>query len=74
MAKRSKQTTTSPLNPPASTLAKLGSIIVHAEEATSTNGHEFDWHTFHTLLADPEVQAWLKGMQDLAMLPVKRNK
>lgn len=59
-------------NPSPGLLSKLGSIIVHAEELLSPKGHEFDALALKTALADPEVKEWLKGMNDLAMLPVKR--
>ena len=60
--------------PSLSLLAKLGSIIVHAEEGASTDGHQFDWAAVSTLLSDPEVSEWLAGMRANALLPVKRIK
>jgi len=60
------------LCPPAALLAKIGSIVVHADEMLSMDGHEFDRHALQSLLADPEIQAWLKEMGKLAMIPVKR--
>lgn len=62
----------SPLKPSAALLSKVGSILVHVEEATSAKGHAFDWHVVEALLTDPEVRAWLEGMRKLALLPVKR--
>jgi hypothetical protein len=59
--------------PPVSLLAKLGSIIVHVEEAHGEGGHVFDWVVLGNLLADREVQDWLGGMRDKALLPVKRS-
>ena len=61
------------LTPPPSLLCKLGSIIVHMEEATEPGGHEFDVHTMKQLMADPEVEQWLADMRAMAMLPVKRS-
>lgn len=61
-----------PLNPTPSVLCKLGSIIVHAEEASSPGGHPFDVVALRQLLADPEVAAWMEGMRAMAMLPLKR--
>jgi len=61
-----------PLSPSAALLCKLGSIIVHAEEGLSIDGSEFDLAAFRSLVEDPEVLAWLKAMDDLALLPVKR--
>jgi hypothetical protein len=62
-----------PLTPAPVTLAKLGSIIVHAEEAASTHGHYFDRIALETLLEDADVVAWLKGMRELALIPVRRR-
>ena len=61
-----------PLKPPVSLLVKLGSIAVHAEEHWSTTGHVFDRTAAEQLLQDKEVRAWLKAMNKMAMLPVKR--
>jgi hypothetical protein len=61
-----------PLKPSASLLVKLGSIIVHAEELLSPNGHIFDHAALQTLMQDAEVQQWLKAMGAMAFLPVKR--
>ena len=63
---------TNPLKPSSSLLSKLGSIIVHMEEATGPKGHPFDEQVMRGLLKDPEVSKWLKGMRKLALLPVKR--
>lgn len=60
------------LRPLPALLAKLGSIIIHAEEAASPGGHPFDAEAVKALMADVEVQDWLRGMANLAMLPVKR--
>ena len=59
-----------PLKPSLALLAKLGSIVVHAEEMISPNGHRFDRAVFQALLGDPEVRTWLKAMT--VYLPVKR--
>lgn len=61
-----------PLNPNAGLLCKLGSIIVHADEAASPGGHAFDVDTIRALVKDPEVVAWLDDMDGMALLPVKR--
>lgn len=65
--------TVDPLHPPASLLVKLGSIIVHADEALGPGGHHFDVQTMQTLLEDPEVERWLAEMDVLALLPKKRS-
>lgn len=59
---------------PASLLIKLGSCIVHADELLSPQGHEFDRSAFISVLADPEVQAWLASMERLALVPLKRDR
>jgi hypothetical protein len=62
-----------PLHPPASVLAKIGSILVHVEEYGSPGGHPFDSVAAANLMADQEVQDWLLAMADLALLPKKRS-
>ena len=67
----SKKKTISDVTP--SLLAKLGSIAVHAEEMVSTDGHHFDRIALDQLLKDSEVREWLQLMDDLSMIPKKRN-
>lgn len=62
-----------PLKPSASLLCKLGSVIVHADELASPNGHDFDRIALATLMQDAEVKAWLSSMQAMALVPLKRN-
>lgn len=52
--------------------AKVGSIVVHAEEATSAHGHAFDLEVLRTMIQDPVVQNWLARLRELALIPVKR--
>lgn len=59
------------LHPSLALLMKLGSIIVHVEEAAEPGGHEFDMTAVRQLLLDPEVRAWRHDMG--AMLPLKRS-
>jgi hypothetical protein len=54
-------------------LAKIGSIVVHADEAASTSGHAFDVAALRALLADPEVVAWLEAMRATSLLPLRRT-
>ena len=61
-----------PLKPSVSLLSKLGSIVVHADEATSAGRHEFDIVAIKSLLDDTEVKEWITDMG--AFLPVKRSK
>jgi hypothetical protein len=61
-----------PLNPSASLLCKMGSVLVHVEELTSPKGHIFDHQAFKTAYSDPEVQAWIEEMSKMGFLPVKR--
>lgn len=58
--------------PPVGLLAKLGSIIVHVDEAAGEGGHEFDWVAIRSLMADREVQEWLVAMGNKGLLPKKR--
>lgn len=62
-----------PFKPSATLLAKLGSAIVHADEAMSDQGHAADEAAFRSLLTDQEVQDWLAAMQVNALVPVKRD-
>lgn len=59
------------IRPGIGLLAKLGSIIVHADEMLSPDGHEFDADALKVLLYDEEVQQWITDMGPL--LPRKRT-
>lgn len=61
------------LKPSTKLLVKLGSLIVHYEEAVSADGNPFDWTVIDSLREDPEVKEWIKSMNELGMLPVKRK-
>lgn len=61
------------LNPRSEVLIKLGSALVHADEAMSENGVALDEVLFRNLLTEPDVEEWLKAMGDLALLPLKRG-
>jgi hypothetical protein len=61
------------MKPSATLIAKLGSIVVHMDEATDFLGHHFDVIAMRQLVADPEVQSWLYGLRLHAMVPVKRS-
>ena len=62
-----------PLNPGAALLAKIGSILVHVDEATGEGAHHLDWQAVKGLMDDPEVTSGLEGMDALALLPKKRR-
>lgn len=64
--------TKTPLAPDAALLVKLGSIVVHAEEMLSPNGHQFDRIAIESLLNDASVVAWMASMGAMGLLPVKR--
>jgi hypothetical protein len=70
MKRKQGDTILNPLEPSLPLLMKLGSIIVHAEEAISPLGHTFDIEAMKPMLRDPEVQAWIKAMG--VYLPLKR--
>lgn len=65
--------TQDPLNPSAQLLIKLGSIIVHYQEYTSGKGHEVDKSAIDSLLEDKDIKVWMKEMNKMAFLPIKRN-
>jgi hypothetical protein len=59
------------LHPSTELLCKIGSALVHADEAMSPSGHPFDAEEFRQRFNDAEVQAWIKAMGPL--LPLKRS-
>lgn len=61
------------LKPNVTLLVKLGSIAVHAQELTSSDGHAYDKVALDQLLHDTEVSDWMKAMDKMAFLPKKRN-
>lgn len=61
-----------PLNPTASLLCKLGSIMMHAAEMMAPHAHTFDRVALEQLLDDPEVREWQKAMDAMGMLPKMR--
>ena len=60
------------LEPPVTTLVKLGCIAVHVKELLSPKGHEVDRMELQMLLDDPEIVAWMAKMNEEALLPVMR--
>jgi hypothetical protein len=52
---------------------KLGSAIVHADEAMGEQGHAADEAAFRSILSDPDVAQWLDSMHALSLLPLKRG-
>lgn len=73
MAKMSKGLDATAFRSSASLLIKLGSLIVHAEEFMSKDGHPLDKAAFDSVRGDPEVVAWFNYMNGMAFLPVKRK-
>ncbi len=63
----------SALSPSASVLIKLGSLAIHVEEGMGPRGHPYDVVAIQGILADPELQEWLKEMDSMALLPLKRS-
>jgi hypothetical protein len=45
---------------------------VHADEMLSAFGHPADADAIRSLLADEEVDAWLRNMREKVLLPEKR--
>ena len=60
-----------PTEMPITLISKLGSIVVHAQEAVSPKGHVFDRTALEQLINDWEVVAWMESI-DPVLLPVKR--
>lgn len=61
------------LHPSPALLCKLASIIVHADEYLSEDGHQFDLDALKSSLHDPEVTQWLDAMSAASLAPRKRN-
>lgn len=61
------------LNPEASLLCKLSSIVVHTDEFLSDDGHYLDKAALQDLLVDEEVVKWINEMTKAGLAPVKRN-
>jgi hypothetical protein len=61
------------LKPTPSLLCKLASAVVHADEFLSVNGHAADRIALNSILADPEVKAWIEAMSAASLAPMKRS-
>jgi hypothetical protein len=61
------------LRPKPALLAKVGAIVVHADELLSPGGHAFDRAALRSLLDDPDVGQWLQEMRRMALVPRKRT-
>ena len=53
--------------------ARIGSALVHAEEFMSVRGHTFDKESFNAIMNDDDIRAWLKKLDDIGLLPKKRD-
>jgi hypothetical protein len=62
-----------PAQPKMGLLCKLVSIVVHADEAMSSDRHEFDFSAINALLKDAEVTGWIEDMTKMGLAPVKRK-
>jgi hypothetical protein len=60
------------LKPTPAVLRKLGGIILRSAEIASPTGPALDKLALNALIADRDVQDWLTGMSDLALLPARR--
>jgi hypothetical protein len=58
---------------PASLAAKLASIVVHADEWSSPDGHPFDASAMRSLIADREVVDWVNKLTKAGLAPAKRS-
>jgi hypothetical protein len=61
------------LRPDTRLVSILGSIVAHADEATSEDGHQLDVLAIRGLCRNPEIQEWLALGRELAMLPLPRK-
>ena len=51
--------------------AKIASVVVHADEMLSADGHPFDKTALEQALQDPDVVRWISDLGPLA--PRKRR-
>lgn len=51
----------------------LASIAIHAQEALSPGGHEFDVVAIQATLSRTDVQEYFRELDALALLPVMRS-
>lgn len=51
---------------PLALAAKLVAIVVHTQELFGPQGHHFDREALKPLLADEDVNAWIKALGVLA--------
>lgn len=58
---------------PSSLAAKLGSLIIHIQEATSEGGHRFDYEALRSAVKDPEVVAFVEAIPPI-LLPIRRRR
>lgn len=61
------------LKPSMALQAKIGSLLIHAEEMCSDDGHEYDRAAFLSGMRDDDVLVWLGALAELSLLPVKRG-
>jgi hypothetical protein len=60
------------LKPNPSLVVKIGSLIVHYQEALGPKGHPLDWEAIKSIEGEPDVQEWFAEMTKKGFLPVKR--
>lgn len=58
---------------PIPLVAKLASIVVHADEMSSPDGHPFDKEALRRLVGDAEVVEWMRRVSRAGLAPVKRT-
>lgn len=61
------------LKPSPQLLIKLGSLIVHYQEWTSSDGHALDKAAIDSIENSDDFKEWIKQMDDNAFLPKKRK-
>lgn len=63
----------SEIQPTVDVAIKVASALIHAQEYMSADGHPFDREAFDSLLHDPDVDAWMRTLGSMALLPRKRS-
>jgi hypothetical protein len=61
-----------PIIPSLQLLVKLGSLVIHYQEATGPKRHPLDMDAIRSIEGEPDVQEWISEMTKRGFLPVKR--
>jgi hypothetical protein len=67
-----------PLSPPAGTLCKIVSVLVHADEMRESqndpHANSIDRVALYSALDQPDVKEWIEAMTQGGFAPIKRSR